>query len=147
MRIRYSFYLLMALFFCACSETKYVPEGEYLLNKVQVKSEPKTKGFDPTAMKAYVRQLGNSRWFSAVKIPLATYSLSGRDTTKWINRVLRSIGEAPVLYDSVNTRRSMEDLQMQLVNMGYLRASVDAMTKAKNRKIDVILASLTLYVK
>ena len=137
MRIRYSFYLLMALFFCACSETKYVPEGEYLLNKVQVKSEPKTKGVEPTAMKAYVRQLGNSRWFSAVKIPLATYSLSGRDTTKWINRVLRSIGEAPVLYDSVNTRRSMEDLQMQLVNMGYLRASVDAMTKAKNRKIDV----------
>lgn len=93
MRIRYFFYLLMALFFCACSETKYVPEGEYLLNKVQVKSEPKTKGVDPTAMKAYVRQSGNSRWFSAVKIPLATYSLSGRDTTKWINRVLRSIGE------------------------------------------------------
>ena len=51
--------------------------------------------------------------------------------------MLRSIGEAPVIYDSLSTRRSMEDLQMQLVNMGYLRASMDAMTKAKNKKIDV----------
>jgi outer membrane protein assembly factor BamA len=68
---------------------------------------------------------------------LATYSLSGRDTTKWINRMLRSIGEAPVLYDSASTRRSMADLQMQLVNMGYLRASVDAMTKSKKKKVDV----------
>ena len=31
----------------------------------------------------------------------------------------------------------MEDLQTQLVNMGYLRASVDAMTKSKNKKTDV----------
>ncbi len=137
MRFRYTFYFLGAVLFCACSETKYVPEGDYLLDKVKVKSDPPTKGINPSDMKAYVRQVGNSRWFSAVKIPLATYSLSGRDTTKWINRMLRSIGEAPVLYDSASTRRSMADLQMQLVNMGYLRASVDAMTKSKKKKVDV----------
>lgn len=137
MRFRYTFYLLGAVLFCACSETKYVPEGDYLLDKVKVKSDPPTKGINPSDMKAYVRQVGNSRWFSAIKIPLATYSLSGRDTTKWINRMLRSIGEAPVLYDSASTRRSMADLQMQLVNMGYLRASVDAMTKSKKKKVDV----------
>ena len=137
MRIRYTFYLISVLLLCACSETKYVPEGEYLLNKVKVKNDPPTKGVDPSVMRTYVHQVGNSRWFSAVKIPLATYSLSGRDTTKWINRLLRSVGEAPVIYDSISTRRSMSDLQMQLVNMGYLRASVDAMTKAKNKKIDV----------
>ena len=137
MRFRYTFYLLGAVLFCACSETKYVPEGDYLLDKVKVKSDPPTKGINPSDMKAYVRQVGNSRWLSAVKIPLATYSLSGRDTTKWINRMLRSIGEAPVLYDSASTRRSMADLQMQLVNMGYLRASVDAMTKSKKKKVDV----------
>lgn len=137
MRLRSTLYLSLVLLLCACSETKYVPEDSYLLNKVQVKSESKAKDVNPSAMKAYVRQHGNARWFSAVKIPLATYSLSGRDTTKWVNRMLRSIGEAPVLYDSVSTRRSMEDLQIQLANMGYLRAGVDAMTKAKNKKVDV----------
>ncbi len=137
MRLRYIFMMLAGLLFCACSETKYVPEGEYLLNHVYVKSEPKTKGVNPSELKSYVRQHGNSRWLSAIKVPLATYSLSGRDTTKWMNRILRSVGEAPVLYDSISTRRSMEDLQAQLVNMGFLRASVDAMTKSKKKKMDV----------
>ena len=137
MRLRYYLLAMAGLLFCACSETKYVPEGEYLLSRVYVKSEPKTKGVNPTDMKLYVRQRGNTRWFSAVKLPLATYSMSGRDTTKWMNRLLRSIGEAPVIYDSVSTRRSMEDLQAQLVNMGYLRASVDALTRAKGKKINV----------
>ena len=137
MRLRYIFMMLAGLLFCACSETKYVPEGEYLLNHVYVKSEPKTKGVNPSELKSYVRQHGNSRWLSAIKVPLATYSLSGRDTTKWMNRILRSVGEAPVLYDSISTRRSMEDLQAQLVNMGFLRASVDAMTRSKKKKMDV----------
>ena len=137
MRLRHSLYILAVLLFCACSETKYVPEGEYLLNKVSVKSIPKTKGVDPSDMKAYARQHGNSRWLSTIKVPLATYSLSGRDTTKWLNRMLKSIGEAPVLYDSMSTRKSMEDMQMQLVNMGFLRASVDAVTKARDKTIDV----------
>ena len=137
MRLRYIFMMLAGLLFCACSETKYVPEGEYLLNHVYVKSEPKTKGVNPSELKSYVRQHGNSRWLSAIKVPLATYSLSGRDTTKWVNRILRSVGEAPVLYDSISTRRSMEDLQAQLVNMGFLRASVDAMTRSKKKKMDV----------
>ncbi len=137
MQLRYIFMMLAGLLFCACSETKYVPEGEYLLNHVYVKSEPKTKGVNPSELKSYVRQHGNSRWLSAIKVPLATYSLSGRDTTKWMNRILRSVGEAPVLYDSISTRRSMEDLQAQLVNMGFLRASVDAMTRSKKKKMDV----------
>lgn len=137
MRLRYSLYIITVLLACACSGTKHVPEGEYLVNKVKVKSVPKTKGIDPSEMKAYVRQVGNSRWFSAAKIPLAAYSLSGNDTTKWTNRLLRSIGEAPVLYDSLSTRKSIEDLQMQLVNMGFLRAGVDVKTKTKNKKIDV----------
>lgn len=137
MRLRYIFMMLAGLLFCACSETKYVPEGEYLLNHVYVKSEPKTKGVNPSELKSYVRQHGNSRWLSAIKVPLATYSLSGRDTTKWMNRILRSVGEAPVLYDSISTRRSMEDLLAQLVNMGFLRASVDAMTRSKKKKMDV----------
>ena len=66
------------------------------------------------------------RNYCVLKIPLFTYSLSGRDTTKWVNRMLRSIGEAPVLYDSLQTQLSVNNLQAQIQNMGYLRASVHA---------------------
>ena len=129
------FAVLLVLILTSCSETKYVAEGDYLLDKVQVKTDQPVRGLSTTDMKMYVRQTGNSRWFSAIKIPLYTYSLSGRDTTRWLNRMLRSIGEAPMLYDSVQTRQSVNSLQVQIQNMGYLRASVDAENTIKGRKL------------
>ena len=129
------FAVLLVWILTSCSETKYVAEGDYLLDKVQVKTDQPVRGLSTTDMKMYVRQTGNSRWFSAIKIPLYTYSLSGRDTTRWLNRMLRSIGEAPMLYDSVQTRQSVNSLQVQIQNMGYLRASVDAENTIKGRKL------------
>ena len=126
---------LLALVLASCSETKYVPEDRYLLDKVRVKNDSKAVGIDLAEMRQLVRQRGNSRWFSAAKLPLATYSLSGRDTTKWINRLLRSIGEAPQLYDSASTYQSAQSLQQRLQNLGYLRGTVDVQNEVKRKKI------------
>ncbi len=135
MRIRIFIFLLLIALLASCTVTKFVPDGEYLLDKVEVKSDTNALGVNPSEMRQLVRQRGNSRWFSAAKLPLATYSLSGPDTTKWFNRFLRSIGEPPQLYDSVSTRASMDILQTQLQNMGYLRASVDVYNKIKGKKL------------
>ena len=131
------YYILLFAALCSCSETKYVAEGSYLLDKVEVEVDGNHGSIDMGKMKARVRQNGNSRWFSTVKIPLATYSLSGRDTTKWINRVLKSMGEPPVIFDSLRTARSAVDLKAELNNEGYLGASVEVATKKKRKKIDV----------
>ena len=128
---------VIGLMLCGCSETKYVPEGQYLLNRVKVESDGKYRDVNSANLKSYVRQKGNTRWFSSFKLPLSTYSLAGKDSSKWINRTLKNIGEAPVIYDTLSTTRSMQDLQMRLQNMGYLRASVDATFKEKKRKINV----------
>ena len=105
------------------------------MDKVQVKSDAPVRGLTTAEMRDYIRQTGNSRWFSAIKIPLYTYSLSGRDTSRWVNRMLRNIGEAPVLYDSAQTLLSIKSLQAQIQNMGYLRATVDADNTTKGRKL------------
>lgn len=126
---------LLAVLLAACSETKYVPEGDYLLDKVKVKSDDKAIGVDVKELRQLIRQRGNSRWFAAAKLPLATYSLSGRDTTRWLNRTLRSMGEAPQLYDSASTALSAQDLQLQLQNLGYLRATVDVRNTLKGKKV------------
>ena len=123
------------LLLASCSETKYVADGDLLLDKVKVKSDVKERSINTTELKSYVRQRGNSRWFSLIKVPLYTYSLSGRDTTRWLNRTLRSIGEAPQLYDSLLTRQSAARLRDNLQNMGYLRATVDVGQKVKGKKL------------
>lgn len=118
----------------SCSSTKYVDDGSFLLNKVEMKIDGTYPDINTSQLKGYVRQKSNSQWFSAVKIPLHTYSLSGRDTSKWINRTLKSMGEAPVKFDSTATARTCEDLRLALCNKGYLMAYVDATTKTKGKK-------------
>lgn len=122
----------------SCSSTKYVTDGNYLLDNVNVEVDGKYMDINMDMIRARVRQNGNSRWFSTLKIPLYVYSLSGRDTTKWINRLLRSIGEPPVIYDSVHTVASRSDLRTELNNIGYLGATIDIETKKKKKKLDVI---------
>ena len=131
---RYIFFSLIALL-SACSGTKFVPEGSCLLDKVTVRSDQ--EGFAAAPLVPYVSQTANSKWFSLFKIPLRTYSLAGRDTTKWLNRTLQSIGEAPVIYDTLLTARSMEALRQAMRNMGYMHAEVGLETKEKKKHISV----------
>ena len=123
------------LLLTACSETKYVADGQYLLDRVEVKSDAKLSDINLSDMKSYVRQHGNSRWFSAIKVPLRTYSLAGADTSRWINRTLRSMGEPPQLYDTLQTMLSVQNLQTRLQNLGYLRATVDVRNTVKGKKV------------
>ena len=140
MQIKGIFYFITILLaVSSCSSVKYVDDGSLLLNKVEVKVVGNYDDINVGQLKSYVRQKGNSRWFSSVKIPLATYSLSGRDTSRWVNRMLRSIGEAPVLFDSIGAQRSCEDLRLALRNMGYMDAQVEMTPRMRGpKKMDAV---------
>lgn len=123
----------------ACSTTKYVPDGKFLLDGATIITDDNT--LNTGVLQQYVRQTGNSKWFSLVKIPLATYSLSGSDSTKWINRTLKKIGEEPVFYDSLQAKRTCNDLRVAMQNMGYLQstASHDVVIRKKKARIFYLL--------
>lgn len=120
----------------SCSASKFVPDKKYLLEKVEVKSDE--KDFDAAVLEPYIRQKANSKWFSVFKIPLGAYAMSGKDTTKWINRTLQRIGEQPVIYDTVQARLSCEDLRTAMQNMGYMNSSVKLDTKVKGKKLKAV---------
>ena len=126
----------MVALLAACSATKFVPDESYLLEKVELKAD--TKKFNVASLEPYIRQKANSKWFSVFKIPLGTYALSGRDTTRWINRTLRKIGEEPVVYDTLQAQLSCNDLKLALQNMGYMNAEVDLTTRAKSKRLTAI---------
>ena len=130
------FISVLILLLEACSTSKYIPENAYLLEGVEIRSD--VKNFNVSALSPYIRQKANSKWFSLFKIPLGTYSISGRDSSKWINRTLKKMGEAPAIFDSTQARLSVEDLRNALKNMGYIHASVDFSTRIKGRKLTAI---------
>lgn len=131
------FLLVLPFMLSGCSTSRLIPDGEYLLDKTLIESD--TKDVHSDKLSPYIRQKGNSKWFSLLKIPLGTYALSGRDTTKWINRKLRALGENPVLFDSTQAKLTCDDLEAALRSMGYMRASVDYEVKAKKKKkVDIV---------
>ena len=82
-------------------------------------------------------QRPNNKWFSIFKVPLGLYSLSGKDSTKRINRFLRQMGEAPVIYDRERTVQALGNMQLVMHNMGYLNAEVFLNETAKKNRIKI----------
>jgi outer membrane protein assembly factor BamA len=125
--------LYTLILFASCSSTKYVANGSYLLDEVKIYTD--NKDIKPSALQPYVRQNSNAKWFSAIKIRLYVYNLSGRDSTRWINRFLRKTGDEPVIYDEALARRSEDEITKAVQNMGYMGATVNTKTKIKKKKL------------
>lgn len=119
----------------SCSTVKYVPDGKFLLKKNTVKSNDSS--FDASMLVPYLRQSPNTKWFSMFNLPLGLYNMSGSDTTRWGNRVLRSLGEAPVLYDSALAVTSCRSMVSAMRVMGYMEASASYKVLHRGKRVFV----------
>ncbi|MDR2129919.1 MAG: BamA/TamA family outer membrane protein [Odoribacteraceae bacterium] len=111
---------------------KYVGEDEFLLERVKIKSD--TREMKRSDFKKIIRQKPNTRILAIGRFHLRLYNLSGRDTSKRINRWLRGIGEAPVIYDPMLTGRSVRQMGVALQNKGYYKANVSDSVYFKKKK-------------
>lgn len=131
--IRYAVAAVLVAALAACSSTKHVPQGEYLLDKATVDVVDRDDVAEGELYN-FLRQTPNHKVLGFAKLQLATYSLSGRDSTKWYNRWLRRVGQPPVIYDADLTDASCRQLNLALVNRGYLDAVVTADTASTGPK-------------
>ena len=126
--------------FYSCNTTKFVPEGQYLLNKARVKCVD-DKQVSASDLNGYLRQHQNTEIFGFWKLQLHVYNTAPRDTTSKSNKKLarnaHKMGEAPVIYDDELTGISMQQLKQQMNNMGYFHAEVDTQIVIKKRKVDL----------
>ena len=130
----------MAIVLASCNTTKFVPEGQYLLNKARVKCVD-DKSVSASDLRSYLRQKQNTEIFGFWKLQLHVYNTAPTDTTSKTNKRLarnaHKMGEAPVIYDEELTAISMQQLRQQMNNMGYFHAEVDTQKIIKDRKIDL----------
>ncbi len=131
--IRIAFILCLCALAVACSSVKHVPKGDFLLDKVSVEVVDRDD-VKSSELYNFLRQTPNHKVLGFAKLQLATYSLSGTDSTKWYNRWLRRVGQPPVIYSPELTEASCRQLRLALVNSGYLDAVVIADTVASPQK-------------
>ena len=110
----------------ACSTTKHVPEGKYLLDDVKINITDKDKDtpLKSAEMMNYLRQIPNHKVLGGLRLQLAFYNLSGKDSTNWFNKWVRRVGSAPVIYDPSLTDASVKQLSTALANKGYMNSTV-----------------------
>ena len=130
----YIFTIIISLLLGGCSVGKFIPEGQYLLDEVHISSD--NSEIKSSEMYSYVRQKPNSKWFSLVKLPMYIYCASGKDSTKWINRFLHRIGDAPRIYDPSVAEETRLQILGAVQNKGYLSAQVSLEERKKKNKLD-----------
>lgn len=134
---------LALLFAAGCSSTRHVPEGSFLLDKTRIRIESdgnrEAKKISPIELKPYLRQTPNTTVLGFMKLQLATYNLSGRDTTRRANKWFRKMGQAPVIFDSIKTAQSARQLRQAMVNRGFNDAYVvvDTIFRPEKKKMEV----------
>ncbi len=114
--------VLVGLF--SCSSTKHVPQGKLLLDKVKINVTDPHRDVETNQLANYLRQNVNHRVLGGLKLQLAFYNISGKDSTKWFNRWIQRVGTPPVIYDSTLTEASAEQLHTALSNRGFMNNTV-----------------------
>ena len=104
--------LFSPLLLAACSVSKHVPEGEYILDKVEVRSDQKE--YDASPLVPYVRQKEKPKLFSLFKNPFT---------------------RKPVIFDTLQARLSCRDLLQAMQNQGYMNSGVSLLTEKKKKKL------------
>ena len=113
MKLRSLAYIVMAGLLTACSGMKDIPEDAVLLHRVKVVTDGNYDDVSPQALKPYVLQREQVRWFGLVR--------------------------KPIVIDTILARRSADNLRWALFNKGYLDAHVDVlMEPAGKHKQNVI---------
>ena len=129
--------VLLGIVLSACNMTKFVPQGQYLLNDVKVTVDD-TKEVPPTDLMKYVQQKQNTEILGFWKLQLGIYNTASIDTTKWTSKNARKIGEAPVVFSPQLVDASCVQLKRAMNNKGYFQAQVDTTMQMKDRKVNLV---------
>jgi outer membrane protein assembly factor BamA len=117
------------LFLASCSQTRFVPEQQYLLNKVNLEIDD--PDVNKEEAKSFVRQTENYKILGFLKFYLLLYNMSSKKKTDdWLKR----IGEAPQLHDEVLVERSVDQLKQYMDLKGFYRAEISSELSLKEKK-------------
>ena len=126
----------------SCSTTRVLSEGEYRLASNKVQIQGRNKQLTPSDVSSYIKQPANSSFIFGWNPMLCIYNWSDPSKNDWINRSLRNVGTAPVVFNSFQVGSSCENIRKHLDYLGYYNSEVTS-------KVDTVrrLVKVTYYVQ
>ena len=117
---------LLSIFCSACSVTRKLSDGEYLLQRVKIeddKEAPKDERITAYTLEQYVRQSPNKH-FLGTNFYVWVHNLAKPQKKNWWNNLKRKVGEEPVLFDMSLTHKSAQNLKTYMDSRGYYSSTV-----------------------
>ena len=129
-RIFFSGLILSGLY--SCSPYKQLDKDEYLLNRNIVKvDKPELK----EGIKAIIKQKANRKILGLFRFHLGVYTMGNRGKpTKFKNWLKHTVGEEPVILDTLYTNKSTSQIKLFMANNGYFNAEVKDSTIYRKKK-------------
>lgn len=120
----------------SCSTTRVMEEGQYRLasNKVEIKGDDKLR---VSEIESYVKQKPNSYIIFGWNPFLNIYNWSGKDPDKAVNKLIRNMGTAPVIYQPSQVEASIDNIKRHLKYLGYYGSDVRSDVRVQGRKVHV----------
>ena len=100
----------------ACSVTRHIPEGQYLVQRVKIEddeSTPRRDRITASDLEKYVRQTPNKRFLGTNFYVWLYEQADPAKDNRW-NNWKRKIGQAPVLLETGLTEKSAENLKVYM---------------------------------
>lgn len=142
-KLRYILVILFALFFSACSTTKYLGPNQKLYTGGEVKIQDKDiKKSEAGALKdeleALLRPQPNSS-ILGLRVKLWIYDKTRTNKRRGLRHYINThLGEPPVLVSSVDIEKNASILQNRLQNVSYFLAQVNGDTISKKKTAKVV---------
>ncbi len=138
--LKISVFLIITLFVISCSTVRVLPEGTSRLknNKIVIEN---SKKFNTVLLEPYLRQKPNSTFLIGINPFLNIYNWSNGKDNGW-NRLVKSIGQAPVIFDSSLVAKSEVNLNNHLEYLGYYNSVINHTINTKSRKTTVMYSIL-----
>ena len=120
----------------SCSTTRVLGVGQFRLadNKVVVDNDRK---FNTKEIESYIKQKPNSYIIFGWNPFLNIYNWSGKNADKGINKFLRKIGTAPVVYQPSQVEASVENINRHLEYLGYYGSDVRSEVRVNGKRVTV----------
>ena len=124
-----------ALSMASCSTTRVLQDDQYRLtkNKIEVLND---KHFNTSTLTPYLKQKPNPSIIFGWNPFLSVYNWSNGNGKTW-DRLVRKIGQAPVIYDADMVESSMNNICDHLEYQGYYGSEITPEIKVKRKKVNV----------
>lgn len=133
-KLFFSFSIILSFLF-ACNPARQIPQGKYLLVNNKVITDTLILGKE--SFLPFIKQKPNRKILGLFRFHLGVYNLGSWGKDKKFNRWLKSIGEEPVVLDSVLTERSKQQINLYLSKNGFFNAVISDSIKTHKKKANV----------